>query len=239
MKILSIFDGRTQQRCSCTCVPSPTSKSQYESRTRSAVHEAPRAGDGKHAPDPRMETSMSAPDAPHAAAVAAAAASTAGTAHVVSTLLIASVANAGGLVAALARVGRVAAGAGLAADCGSRSAGKGGGSGAACISACVAACVADSTISACNSRGASTALVPLNGRERAAHSAFSSSLLRIFSRCAAEPSQATSKLGIPVAVESTIDARKDGMLGLSSGTSAASAKVTTRITVITRQELFE
>jgi hypothetical protein len=104
---------------------------------------------------------------------------------------------------------------------------------ASLVTGCVAACVADSTISACNSRGASTALVPLNGRERAAHSAFSSSLLRIFSRCAAEPSQATSKLGIPVAVESTIDARKDGMLGLSSGTSAASAKVTTRFTIWT------
>ena len=46
---------------SWTCVPSPTSKSQKLSRTRNAVHDALRQGDGLHAPEPRTVTSKSHP----------------------------------------------------------------------------------------------------------------------------------------------------------------------------------
>mmetsp|Transcript_29446 Transcript_29446/g.94989 ORF Transcript_29446/g.94989 Transcript_29446/m.94989 type:complete len:214 (-) Transcript_29446:70-711(-) len=60
----SMREGPTEQRCSWTWVPSPTSNSQCRSRRRSARLDAERMGDGLHAPLPRTIISMSAPEAP-------------------------------------------------------------------------------------------------------------------------------------------------------------------------------
>ena len=60
------------QRCSWTCVPSPVSKSQNDSRTRSASDDALRKGDGLHAPLPSTVSSTSAPLLPWSLSMCAA-----------------------------------------------------------------------------------------------------------------------------------------------------------------------
>lgn len=203
------------------------------------MHDAPRAGDGKHAPEPSTVSSISAPlpvdDALPVDAISP-------SARVVSRVPLMPVTT--GLPAGaddlLARFGRALAA--TARDTVRASASASAPAGSACLLAVrlVCACVGAeafrgagtaSLCSAARRRGASVALVPLTGRLRAAHSRLRSSLLRSVASRSAEWSHLRRSVCAAGEAERNAHDRRacadDRTTGPSSAAACATRKVMT------------